>query len=57
MVKVMAMDSDNINVNVAGDVGARSLEIVLGIRREYSWVSLPIIIVSGLTAKVRLKFC
>lgn len=27
---VMAMDSDNINVDVAGDVGARSLEIVLG---------------------------
>lgn len=40
MVKVMAMDSDNINVNVAGDVGARSLEIVLGIRREYSWICL-----------------
>ena len=40
MVKVMAMDSDNINVNVAGDVGARSLEVVLGIRHEYSWVCL-----------------
>ena len=37
MVMVMATDSDNINVNVAGDVGARRLEIVLGIRREYSW--------------------
>lgn len=37
MVMLMAMDSDNIDVNVAGDVGARSLEKVLGIRREYSW--------------------
>ena len=37
MVMVMAMDSDNINVNVAGDVCARRLEIVLGVRREYSW--------------------
>ena len=36
MVMVMAMDSDNINVDVAGDVGARSLEIVVGIRHEYS---------------------
>lgn len=37
MVMVMAMDSDNINVNIAGDVGARRLEIVLGIRTEYLW--------------------
>lgn len=35
-VKVMAMDSDNTDVNVAGDVGARSLEKVLGIKGEYS---------------------
>ena len=56
MVMVMAMDSDNINVSVAGDVGARSLEIVLGIRREYSWGCLWITD-SSLTAKVRLEFC